>query len=904
MTRVSMKEFGRGLPVKQVNPKAPRVPEQNQQGGTFGRALADIPNDVATSFKNSLGVIGDTGTNIKEAFTTPGLSIPQRAAGAISAPISGAVNLAAEGITGAGRLLTTPEFEEQLNGAIAQGGEAALNSEWGKWAVKQYEALPDEQKYTLTNIIGPVANTMTAGIGGVGAKQVASQGLRSIQNTLRSGAKTAGKDVVERTSQDAAQAILTAANPVEAAGNPVVDTIKGAATQIKDFATRTSREAQETASESRRMAQMPKEKGTLIKNGADEKVVNVIDRSTPEEVSIYRELVQQAKAKESDPTPNTPQPKVIAGREFMKPVQFLIDERKKVGTQLGERRKGLSTETDIDTNVAFRQFHEYLVDNKGAKFDTDGKILTDSGTLASSDIPKIQELYDQLASGKLNSEAELDSWLQRSLKDFDLVQKREKTFSDEVSSIAGVARGYVGELMPADYNALRKQYAEMSTPLSDMVKLLGYKGNLDEFSAKELKISEVALRVLGNAADRPQSVIDGVLDTAKANGYASTVDLNKLIYVTDQLEDLYDITPTRGFSGSTARGNNQSSAGIATDAATFNVGGLFDRAMSSRASQKEIQESFEAYLNSIGEGTGTPGTFKPGQTVKDEAVSAAAKTEAAAVARQAKSDSFEREPSLTPENKAIEDAAFNKILDQEDELLAQYKNIAETEGGTVINTDLFRTLFKDEGYVGSNAAAVQEPSSYLSKKAFTEALENPGETVVMTAGGSGTGKSSALKGIDGINEQMDDAAFVFDSNLSSINSALKKIEEAHAADKDIIVDYVYRDPLDAFENGVVARMLNNEAEAGRLVPSKVVAGNHIGSLKVVRELEEKHGVTVNYVDNSLGGPKYATVVDYDTIFNKANYPSVEELTGQFNEIAKRLLDEGTITPEQYAGYIE
>jgi len=622
-----MKEFGRGLPVKQVNPKAPRVPEQNQQGGTFGRALADIPNDVATSFKNSLGVIGDTGTNIKEAFTTPGLSIPQRAAGAISAPISGAVNLAAEGITGAGRLLTTPEFEEQLNGAIAQGGEAALNSEWGKWAVKQYEALPDEQKYTLTNIIGPVANTMTAGIGGVGAKQVASQGLRSIQNTLRSGAKTAGKDVVERTSQDAAQAVLTAANPVEAAGNPVVDTIKGAATQIKDFATRTSREAQETASESRRMAQMPKEKGTLIKNGADEKVVNVIDRSTPEEVSIYRELVQQAKAKESDPTPNTPQPKVIAGREFMKPVQFLIDERKKVGTQLGERRKGLSTETDIDTNVAFRQFHEYLVDNKGAKFDTDGKILTDSGTLASSDIPKIQELYDQLASGKLNSEAELDSWLQRSLKDFDLVQKREKTFSDEVSSIAGVARGYVGELMPADYNALRKQYAEMSTPLSDMVKLLGYKGNLDEFSAKELKISEVALRVLGNAADRPQSVIDGVLDTAKANGYASTVDLNKLIYVTDQLEDLYDITPTRGFSGSTARGNNQSSAGIATDAATFNVGGLFDRAMSSRASQKEIQESFEAYLNSIGEGTGTPGTFKPGQTVKDEGAAKVLDTE-------------------------------------------------------------------------------------------------------------------------------------------------------------------------------------------------------------------------------------------------------------------------------------
>jgi membrane peptidoglycan carboxypeptidase len=57
------------------------------------------------------------------------------------------------------------------------------------------------------------------------------------------------------------------------------------------------------------------------------------------------------------------------------------------------------------------------------------------------------------------------------------------------------------------------------------------------------------------------------------------------------------------------------------------------------------------------------------------------------------------------------------------------------------------------------------------------------------------------------------------------------------------------------------------------------------------------------VDNSLGAGK-ARLSTYSDIKNKANYPSVEDLTKKMNAIAQRLYKNGTITKKQYEGYIK
>lgn len=303
------------------------------------------------------------------------------------------------------------------------------------------------------------------------------------------------------------------------------------------------------------------------------------------------------------------------------------------------------------------------------------------------------------------------------------------------------------------------------------------------------------------------------------------------------------------------------------------------------------------YASQFGEVTEKTGSFYKvdnGNRVTDVYVEVPSKS--------AMMDSFEKAPDLSPENRAIETKAFQKIIDNEPSLLEEYKRIDGTKGGKVINTDEFRKLFKDEGYAGYNAVAVQEPSSYLAKKAFTNILKNPEENVAFLAGGSGTGKSSAVKGVPEIAEAMSQSAGVLDSNLSNYGSAMKKIKEVLEAGKTPVITFVYRDPMDAFENGVVKRMLDNVEEGGRLVPSNVVAGNHIDSWGVVQKLYNE-GVEVNFIDNSLGFQK-AKLVPFDELKKKIKYPSKEELTELFNSKARELYGAGRIkTLDQLNGYL-
>lgn len=257
---------------------------------------------------------------------------------------------------------------------------------------------------------------------------------------------------------------------------------------------------------------------------------------------------------------------------------------------------------------------------------------------------------------------------------------------------------------------------------------------------------------------------------------------------------------------------------------------------------------------------------------------------------------FERAKNLSPEDFKIEDAAFRKIDAKEKEMLAEYT----AEKGKYVNADDFRPFFKEEGYAGHNAAAVQEPSSYLAKRAYTEGLKNDGEFATLFSGGSGSGKTSAIKGIPEMSKLLQNSAVVFDGNLSGYESAIKKITEAHKAGKKTPIVYVYREPVDSFVEGVVKRMINNADEMGRLVPSDVVAGNHIDSWDVAKRLHSD-GFDVRFVDNSLGGGK-ARKVSFEELNKKISYPSKSQLTEKFNAAALKLLRDKKISPEQYTGF--
>lgn len=257
---------------------------------------------------------------------------------------------------------------------------------------------------------------------------------------------------------------------------------------------------------------------------------------------------------------------------------------------------------------------------------------------------------------------------------------------------------------------------------------------------------------------------------------------------------------------------------------------------------------------------------------------------------------FERAKDLSPENRAIETKAFDYINKNEDKILRDNAN----KYGKIVNTDNFRPEFSKVGYDGSNSAAVQEPSSYLSKKAYTNGLKSPGEYAILYAGGSGSGKTSAIKKISLLKKFTDNSAVILDGNLSTYSSAIKKINEATEAGKQSPIIYVYRDPVQSFVDGVVRRMNNNPDEMGRVVPTKVVAENHVGSWETIQKLD-KEGFKIKFIDNSNGVDK-AKLVPINELKNKIKYPT--NLVEILNNEAKKLYDQGTITKQQYKAYVK
>jgi hypothetical protein len=220
-------------------------------------------------------------------------------------------------------------------------------------------------------------------------------------------------------------------------------------------------------------------------------------------------------------------------------------------------------------------------------------------------------------------------------------------------------------------------------------------------------------------------------------------------------------------------------------------------------------------------------------------------------------------PNLKPEQRAVEQKFRAEILADVDAAIARYEKMPEAKGGKVLNTDLARELSADYRANRALSAAVHEPASALVKAMYARRLQQApkqGEEplVLFTAGGTGAGKSSGLKLQPGV---IDRAQIVYDTNMGSLTSAVEKIEQALAAGKRVQIMYVFRDPIEALENGALPRAMRMEAEdgSGRTVPIDEHLDTHFGSNEVAHVLAARYGnnqaVELFYVDNSLGRGK-------------------------------------------------
>ena len=258
--------------------------------------------------------------------------------------------------------------------------------------------------------------------------------------------------------------------------------------------------------------------------------------------------------------------------------------------------------------------------------------------------------------------------------------------------------------------------------------------------------------------------------------------------------------------------------------------------------------------------------------------------------------------SLTGPLKDVETRAFQQIEEKGmDTLVDEYL----AKNNNVINTDEARELFPDYVADRSLSAGVHEPASLVARKAYERLLaENKGQgnnTVIFTAGGTGAGKSTAIKAVESVAKAAREAPIIYDINLSTHESAVTKIDQALAAGYDVTINFVYRDPAESLTKGALPRA----ERMGRTVPLEAHMATHLGSPKTMLSLYEKYGdeIEINAIDNTLGQGK-ATLVDnpLDFIRQKIyNTSNEEQLTQQTVAALEAERNAGRISDKTYQG---
>jgi hypothetical protein len=139
--------------------------------------------------------------------------------------------------------------------------------------------------------------------------------------------------------------------------------------------------------------------------------------------------------------------------------------------------------------------------------------------------------------------------------------------------------------------------------------------------------------------------------------------------------------------------------------------------------------------------------------------------------------------------------------------------------GVTVGTDYARELFAQySASIESKlkfAAAVRRSASRVASAVFAQVLsERGGGMALFTAGGTGVGKTTAIRSGAGAGNLLKEARIIYDSNFHRFESASRKVEMAVKAGSKVVVVFVHRHPVEAYLEGVVPRTLVE----GRTVP--------------------------------------------------------------------------------------
>lgn len=245
-------------------------------------------------------------------------------------------------------------------------------------------------------------------------------------------------------------------------------------------------------------------------------------------------------------------------------------------------------------------------------------------------------------------------------------------------------------------------------------------------------------------------------------------------------------------------------------------------------------------------------------------------------------------PSQTPHRLGTDRIRrdFAKILSRNPK--AVIDSTRDSSGHVVLNADdlfkrwpEYKNTPRSRRWLGSVLYA--EARAFIDH-AFARLLaakSKTGQTVVFTAGGGASGKSTILRA----QAERPDVDFVVDTTFSNTDRALLQIDTALQAGRLVEINYVYRDFRDAVRS-MIERAL--DPKVGRIVPVDDMARTHFGAQETVFTVLERYAEE----------PRVAILLWKSLPGNKVQRLSLQSLIGlrlppvdKLEKLGQRTLDE-------------
>lgn len=252
----------------------------------------------------------------------------------------------------------------------------------------------------------------------------------------------------------------------------------------------------------------------------------------------------------------------------------------------------------------------------------------------------------------------------------------------------------------------------------------------------------------------------------------------------------------------------------------------------------------------------------------------------------------------------IKNDAIAHVEKNSDHLIQSYIK----EHGNFVGADEAKEFMPGYSKDRSLSDIVQKGASQLADKVYSHLLEKrEGEgnnTVLITAGGTGSGKSTALRG-GGIDPK--EYSVVFDSNLTDVKTGISRIQQALDHGYNVDIHYVYAHPESAYDRAIErSERMAQEKGSGRPVSPQGHIDMHHKSYDsvpaIMEHFKDEPRVRIAASDNSGESP---VLIKHPLDFIKEkgdNRSNETELHDKLQSQREKAFSEGRISERTNAAY--